>query len=93
MTFQVGDRVRIAGPPGEVFGKVMVATTPDEMPHLGPGSRSGHAIRLLREMSVDAVLFILHPNAGRDVAFFAVHKPSGWADLKGQPLTITKVVN
>jgi hypothetical protein len=37
--FEKGDIVVVTGPPGEVIGEVLDASTPDEMPDLGPGRR------------------------------------------------------
>ncbi len=84
-----GDRVLVAGMPGEVIGEVLEAATPDEMPDLGPGSFSKEAKDLMREMRVDLILLIGHKHDGRDVCFFAVHNPDGWFDLHGQKLAIS----
>jgi len=88
--FEAGDVVMVDGPPGRVFGEVLDASTPDEMPDLGPGSCSKEALDLMREMHVDLILLIGHKHEGRDVMFFAVHNPDGWHDLHGQKLTVLK---
>ena len=90
--FEAGDVVMVDGPPGRVFGEVLEASTPEEMPDLGPGSCSKEALDLMREMHVDLILLIGHKHVGRDVMFFAVHNPDGWHDLRGQKLTVLKGV-
>jgi len=88
--FQEGDVVLVDGPPGQVLGEVLHASTPDEMPDLGPGSCSKKALDLMREMRVDLILLIGHKHEGSDVVFFAVHNPDGWTDLHGQKLKVLK---
>jgi hypothetical protein len=88
--FAKGDRVVVVGPPGEVTGKVLEATTPEELPDLGPGSASKEAKDAMQEMHVDLMLLIRRQHEGRPVCFWAVHNPNGWVDLQGQPLTIRK---
>ena len=88
--FVVGDTVLVSGPPGEVFGQVLEAASPDEMPDLGPGSLSKEAKDVMREMHVDLILLIGHKHDDREVCFFAVHNPDGWVDLHGQKLTVLK---
>ena len=88
--FEKGDVVLVEGPPGRVLGEVLDASTPDEMPDLGPGSASKEAMDVMREMRVDLILLIGHKHEDRDVMFFAVHNPDGWHDLHGQKLTVLK---
>lgn len=88
--FAVGDPVLVSGPPGEVIGEVLEASSPDEMPDLGRGSFSKEAKELMRDMRVDLILLIGHKHEDRDVCFFAVHNPDGWVDLRGQKLTVLK---
>ena len=88
--FEKGDIVVVTGPPGEVIGEVLDASTPDEMPDLGPGSASKEAVDVMREMRVDLVLLIAHQHEGQEVCFFAVHNPDGWADLHGQKLRVLR---
>ena len=72
-----GDIVLVNGPPGEVIGEVLHASTLDELPDLGPGSASKEALDVMREMRVDLVLLIAHKHEGRDACFFAVHNQDG----------------
>ena len=88
--FVVGDTVLVSGPPGEVFGQVLEAASPNEMPDLSPGSFSKEAKDVMREMHVDLILLIGHKHDDREVCFFAVHNPDGWVDLHGQKLTVLK---
>jgi hypothetical protein len=88
--FDKGDRVVVAGLPGEVIGEVLEAATPDEMPDLGPGSASKEAKDVMREMHVDLMLLIKHEHSGQPVCFWAVRNPHGWVDLQGNELTIRK---
>jgi hypothetical protein len=88
--FEKGDIVLVNGPPGGVIGEVLHASTPDELPDLGPGSASKEALAVMREMRVDLVLLIAHKHEGREVCFFAVHNADGWVDLHGQELTVLK---
>jgi hypothetical protein len=88
--FEKGDTVLVSGPPGEVLGEVLDASTPDEMPDLGPGSASKEALEAMRDMRVDLVLLIGHKHEDREVCFFAVHNAEGWVDLRGQKLRVLK---
>jgi len=88
--FEKGDVVLVAGSPGRVLGEVLEASSPDEMPDLGPGLCSKEALDLMREMQVDLMLLIAHQHDGRAVCFWAVHTPDGWVDLHGQSLTVLK---
>ncbi len=88
--FAVGDRVLVSGPPGEVIGEVLDASTPDEMPDLGPGSCSKEAKDAMREQHVDLILLIGHRHDDQQVCFFAIHSPNGWTDLHGQRLAVLK---
>ncbi|MCL4395986.1 MAG: hypothetical protein M1482_14490 [Chloroflexi bacterium] len=88
--FAVGDIVVVSGPPGEVIGEVLDASTPDEMPDLGPGSCSKEAKDAMREQKVDLILLMGHQHDDQQVCFFAVHNPNGWTDLHGQKLTVLK---
>ena len=58
--FEKGDIVLVNGPPGEVIGEVLHASTPDELPDLGPASASKEALDLdvMREMRVHLVFLI-----------------------------------
>jgi hypothetical protein len=91
--FAVGDRVLVAGPPGQVVGEVIEAATAYEMPGLGPASASHQAKQIMHEWRVDFLVVIRHEHAGQLVGFFALHHPSGWRDLRGQDLQITRVGN
>jgi len=86
-----GDRVLIDGPPGKVEGVVLHASTPFDMPHLGPGSASHEAHQIMHEYRVDFVALIGHRHNDREQCFFAMRHPGGWRDLRGQDLTITKI--
>ncbi len=88
--FEKGDIVHVAGPPGEVIGEVLEAATPDEMPDLGPGSKSEEVLDLVREMRVDLILLIAHRHDDCTVCFWAVHNPGGWVGLQSQELTVLK---
>jgi hypothetical protein len=88
--FEKGDVVLVKGPPGDVMGEVLDASTLDELPNLGPGSASMEALDVMREMQVDLVLLIAHKHDDRDVCFFAFHNPGGWVDLHGQTITVLK---
>ncbi|HZT29196.1 MAG TPA: hypothetical protein VFA33_04895 [Bryobacteraceae bacterium] len=88
--FGKGDVVLVEGPPGRVLGEVLEASTPAEMPDLGPGSCSAEAKAAMREQHVDVLLLIRHKHDDQDVCFFALHNPDGWRDLHGQKLTILK---
>jgi hypothetical protein len=88
--FSKGDTVLVTGMAGDVIGEVLEAASPDEMPDLGPGSFSKEAMDVMREMGVDLILLIGHKHDGGAVCFFAVHNPDGWADLRGQTLTVLK---
>lgn len=88
--FEKGDVVLVDGPPGRVIGEVLDASTPDEMPDLGPGSSSAEAKAVMREMHMDLILLIGHKHGDHGVCFFAVHNPDGWCDLHGQRLTVLK---
>lgn len=91
--FAVGDRVLVAGPPGQVVGEVIEAATPDEMPDLEPASGSHEAKQIMHEWRVDFLVVIRHQHDGQLVDFFALHYPGGWRDLRGQDLWITRVGN
>ena len=65
--FETGDVVLVDGPPGQVLGEVLHASTPDEMPDLGPGSCSKETLDLMREMRVDLILLIGHKQAALGV--------------------------
>ena len=88
--FEEGDLLLVSGPPGEVLGTVLHASTVEEMPDLGQGSDSKHALDIMREMQVDLMLLIEHLLNNKPVCFWAVHNPNGWVDLRGQKLTIQK---
>ena len=45
---------------------------------------------ILKEESVDLILLIEHQHGDEDVAFFALHNPNGWRDLRGQQLQIER---
>jgi hypothetical protein len=91
--FAVGDRVLVAGPPGQVVGEVIEAATPYEMPDLGPESVSHQAKQIMHEWRVDFLVVIRHEHYGQMVGFFALHHPGGWRDLRGQDLQIARVGN
>lgn len=89
--FAEGDRVLVSGPPGEVIGVVLHATTPYELPHLGRESSSHEAHQVMHEWGVDFVVLVQHRHGDREQCFFALRHPLGWRDLRGQDLRITKV--
>ena len=89
--FAVGDRVLVAGPPGQVVGEVIEAATPYEMPDLGPESVSHQAKQIMHEWRVDFLVVIRHKHDGQLVGFFALRHPGGWRDLRGQNLQIARV--
>jgi len=89
--FAVGDRVLVAGPPGQVVGEVIEAATPYEMPDLGPESVSHQAKQIMHEWRVDFLVVIRHEHDGQLVGFFALHHPGGWRDLRGQDLQIARM--
>ena len=89
--FRERDLVHVEGGVGEVVGQVLHASTPYDMPDLGPGSASHEAHQLMHEWRVDFLLLIRHRHGEDTVCFFALRNPLGWRDLKGQSLEITKV--
>ena len=89
-SFEIGDRVLIAGPPGEVTGEVLGVATPDEAPDI-EGAPPAEVIKgILREFRVDLLLLIAHKHDGREVCFFALRHPAGWRDLRGRAITVLK---
>jgi hypothetical protein len=88
--FEIGDRVLIAGPPGEVTGEVLGVATPDQAPDIEGAPPAAVIKEILREFRVDLLLLIAHKHEGRDVCFFAFRHPGGWRDLRGQALTVLK---
>jgi len=89
--FRERDMVHVEGGVGEVVGLVLHASTPCDMPDLGPGSASHEAHQLMHEWRIDFLLLIRHRHGEDAVCFFALRSPHGWRDLKGQSLEITRV--
>jgi hypothetical protein len=89
--FRERDLVHVEGSVGEVVGQVLHASTPYDMPDLGPGSASHEAHQLMHEWRVDFLLLIRHRHGEDTICFFALRNTHGWCDLKGQSLEITKV--
>jgi len=89
--FRKGDKVRVSGAAGVVDGEVMAASTPAELPDLGPGSASFDARQIMREFQIDFVVLIRHRHSNGEVCFFALHYPEGWKDLHKQDLSIGKI--
>ena len=48
-----------------MIGEVLEASTPDELPDLGPGSASKEALDVMREVRVDLALLIAHRHGNR----------------------------
>jgi hypothetical protein len=67
--FAEGDRVLVAGPPGQAMGVVVHACMPYELPHLGQGSASHEAHQVMHEWGVDFVVLIRPPMTIRSFVF------------------------
>lgn len=77
--FHVGDLVVISGPPGELVGEVLAATTPYEMPEIG-GPQFTHQVRqIMHEWRIDSFCMIGHEHNGQPVMFTALRHPGGGA--------------
>jgi hypothetical protein len=91
--FEIGDRVLVAGPPGEVTGEVVGVSTPDQAPDIAGAPPAAVIKDILREFQVDLLLLIAHKHEDREVCFFALRHPGGWRDLRGQTLTVRKAAS
>ena len=82
-----GDRVRISGATGTVYGRVEEVKRPGDLPDV-PGAAAQPAREALTEMEVSRVAMLSHPHGRQRLLFAALESGGEWYDLKGQPLAI-----
>lgn len=87
--FIAQDRVCVSGKAGTVQGEVLDVRRISQLPDLEDG-QGPEARAILDEGGVDVLAMIRYRYGGRSVVFAALHTRTGWHDLKGQTLTISR---
>lgn len=91
---QAGQRVRITGAAGSVYGQVLETATPPQLPSIQHAPAVELVRAILDEWGVHQLAMLTYTTAaGQPVMFLALSTSHGWRDLKGRRLTITPEAN